>query len=186
MTNTALLAAGATSLLAPPTTTPRCDPEALRRFAALRTSPGARASVHTLIVVDNPSAPGLRELVGGLADYSPDHLVRVAVMPRNEGASEARNAGMAQSFGDWTVLVSTRGRAPAVPKLGCMQLLFSRRVSLATPAAPPPPASWTTTSSPTPPSWMRTSAPRCASRARACLWASQTCRRRARSCRRHW
>lgn len=79
-------------------------------------SPGAPASVHTLIVVDNPDAPGLRELAGAITDYTPNHVVRVTVMPRNEGASEARNAGMAQSFGDWTVLVSGGGR---VPMCGC-------------------------------------------------------------------
>ena len=85
----------------------RCDPAALRRFAALAASPEARASVHTLLVVDDPASPRLGE-IQALADYSPNHLVRVAVMPENAGASQVRNSGMAQSFGDWTVLVGTR------------------------------------------------------------------------------
>lgn len=83
---------------------PRCDPNALCQFAALRTSPEARASVHILFVVDDPSSPNLPQ-IQALADYSPNHHIRITVMSANEGASQARNAGMAQSFGDWTVLV---------------------------------------------------------------------------------
>lgn len=68
--------------------------------------------MHILIVVDNPASPHLGEL-GPLADYSANHLVRVTVQPENLGASQARNAGMAQSFGDWTVLVRGGGRGRA-------------------------------------------------------------------------
>ncbi|KAI8466967.1 MAG: hypothetical protein J3K34DRAFT_524121 [Monoraphidium minutum] len=83
----------------------RCDPAALARFAALRASPEARASVHILVVVDDPASPQLPRLGPLLEDYSPNRLVRVAAQPANGGASRARNAGMAQSFGDWTVLL---------------------------------------------------------------------------------
>eukprot|EP00798_Chlamydomonas_sp_ICE-L_P013707 gene13703-19599_t len=82
-----------------------CNPELLGKIAALKTSSN-RASVHTLIVVDNPGC-GEEALasVEALRDWSPNHLVRVYVQPENMGASLARNAGMAQSFGDWTVLL---------------------------------------------------------------------------------
>jgi glycosyltransferase involved in cell wall biosynthesis len=43
--------------------------------------------------------------VQALQDWSPNHLVRVYVQLANMGASDARNPGMAQSFGDWNVLL---------------------------------------------------------------------------------
>lgn len=48
-----------------------------------------------------PSLPALK----ALQDWAPNHLVRVYEQPCNMGASLTRNTGMAQSFGDWTVLL---------------------------------------------------------------------------------
>ena len=96
----------------------RCHAPTLRALAALDVS-DARASVHVLIVVDDPGSATLEE-VQALQDWSPGHLVRVFVQPYNMGASQSRNAGMAQSFGDWTVLLDddvtpeVRARCPVV------------------------------------------------------------------------
>lgn len=81
----------------------RCHVPTLRALAALDVR-GSLASVHILIVVDDPGTASLQE-VQALQDWSPGHLVRVYVQPYNMGASLSRNAGMAQSFGDWTVLL---------------------------------------------------------------------------------
>jgi glycosyltransferase involved in cell wall biosynthesis len=63
----------------------------------------APASVHVLVVVDNPSVPlePLREL----EDWKHNHLVRIYQNPSNVGASQSRNTGIASSFGDWVVLL---------------------------------------------------------------------------------
>jgi glycosyltransferase involved in cell wall biosynthesis len=80
----------------------RCD---LRRLRALCTLACSHpASVQTLIVVDRPNTPNLAEL-RALACYAADRTVRVHVQEANAGASFARNTGLAQSFGDYAVLL---------------------------------------------------------------------------------
>ena len=59
----------------------RCHVPTLRDLAALSVS-GGQASVHILIVVDDPSSASL-EAVKALEDWSPGHLVRVYVQPEN-------------------------------------------------------------------------------------------------------
>lgn len=61
----------------------RCDVAALSSMAQLRVSPQAKASLHTLVVVDNPSSPHIGALQG-LQDWSPNHLVRVYVQAENQ------------------------------------------------------------------------------------------------------
>ena len=80
----------------------RCDLSILSQLAALRLE--RDASLHTLIVVDNPNSSMLGA-VQELVSYHRDRTVRVFVMPINSGASAARNAGIAQSFGDYCVLL---------------------------------------------------------------------------------
>ena len=60
--------------------------------------------MHTTIVVDRPDTPNLDEILK-LASYKPDRTVRVHVMETNAGASNARNAGLWQSFGDHAILL---------------------------------------------------------------------------------
>lgn len=55
-------------------------------------------------MVKHSGAPSL-PAVKALRDWTPNHLVRIYEQPCNMGASLARNSGMAQSFGDWTVLL---------------------------------------------------------------------------------
>lgn len=81
----------------------RCQVESLRRLAALGCTTQA-ASIHTILVVDKPASPALAEVLA-LRSYATDRTVRVHVMEANMGASAARNAGLAQAFGDWAVLL---------------------------------------------------------------------------------
>jgi glycosyltransferase involved in cell wall biosynthesis len=81
----------------------RCDMKTLEPISKLSMTI-CKASVHVLIVVDNPLLGNEAELLT-LEDWSFNHLVRVWKQPSNMGASLARNTGMAQSFGDWCVLL---------------------------------------------------------------------------------
>lgn len=79
----------------------RCDKEFLSRITSLQVS--GKTSVHFLVVVDNPHAS--TSSLTTLHDWTPNHLVRVYHNASNVGASESRNVGIAQSFGDWVVLL---------------------------------------------------------------------------------
>jgi glycosyltransferase involved in cell wall biosynthesis len=77
----------------------------LRALATMPVSADAHlAHLHTLIVVDRPSASNVAE-IQQLTSYAPGRVVRVHVMPENAGAAVARNVGLAQSFGDHCVLL---------------------------------------------------------------------------------
>jgi hypothetical protein len=80
----------------------RCDVDMLSCICNLR--PTTLASICTIIVVDRPDAPNLDE-IKNLQSYSENRLVRVVVMDENKGASEARNTGLSQSFGDYALLL---------------------------------------------------------------------------------
>jgi LPS sulfotransferase NodH len=80
----------------------RCDISMLKPLCNL--SCERPASIHTTLVVDRPDAPNLHEILR-LASYQPDRTVRVHVMETNAGASNARNAGLWQSFGDHAILL---------------------------------------------------------------------------------
>ena len=82
----------------------RCDLSILKTIAELKVT-NCEASVHVLIVVDNPVSPHVREVQPVLQDWTPNHLVRVYVQPENKGASLSRNTGIAQCFGDYAVLL---------------------------------------------------------------------------------
>ena len=81
----------------------RCEVELLQRMASLA-SELPYVSVDILLVVDNPCTPHMSALLA-LQDWTPNHVVRVMKNERNLGASGARNAGIAQCHGDWTVLL---------------------------------------------------------------------------------
>jgi len=80
----------------------RCDMSTLKPLCSLGCE--RAASIHTTIVVDRPDAPNLHEILR-LSSYQPDRTVRVHVMEINAGASNARNAGLWQSFGDHAILL---------------------------------------------------------------------------------
>jgi hypothetical protein len=86
----------------------RCDLRNLEPISKLAMR-ACLSSIHVLIVIDNPdrveSDPVLWGQLQTLQDWSPNHLVRIWKQPKNMGASLARNTGMAQSFGDWCVLL---------------------------------------------------------------------------------
>lgn len=82
----------------------RCDVSMLRAVTELQATVYTNASVHFMIVVDNPASPHLAA-VRALEDWSPNHLVRIYENATNLGASLSRNTGMASSFGDHTVLL---------------------------------------------------------------------------------
>jgi hypothetical protein len=80
----------------------RCDVKMLARICGLRTT--AAASICKLIVVDRPDAANLQDVLA-LQSWRENDVVRVCVMEKNEGAGEARNRGLSQSFGDHAVLL---------------------------------------------------------------------------------
>eukprot|EP01038_Epipyxis_sp_PR26KG_P011463 gene11463-15355_t len=82
----------------------RCDVSMLSRIAGLKMSRFKNSSVQVLIVVDNPVCENKNELLS-LEDWSNNHLVRLWFQEINMGASLSRNTGMAQSFGEWCVLL---------------------------------------------------------------------------------
>jgi hypothetical protein len=82
--------------------TDRCDVSFLQALALLECK--RDASVHTHVVVDQPDAPTLPQ-VRALASYAPNRTVRMSVLSENGGAAKARNAGLAQCFGDYCVLL---------------------------------------------------------------------------------
>lgn len=81
----------------------RCDFEMLKAISTL-TVTGVSASVHILIVVDNPLSENISD-IRRLEDWTSNHLVRVYQNPTNLGASLSRNTGLASSHGDWVVLL---------------------------------------------------------------------------------
>lgn len=82
----------------------RCDLQALAALAALPCPKRFPVALHTLIVVDNPDAPNLPDILR-LVSYEPNRTVRVYAMDHDAGASTARNTGLSQSFGDHAVLL---------------------------------------------------------------------------------
>jgi hypothetical protein len=80
----------------------RCDVDMLARICNLEAA--TDASICKLIVVDKPDAHNLHDVLA-LQSYRENDLVRVYVMEKNEGAGEARNKGLSQSFGDYAVLL---------------------------------------------------------------------------------
>lgn len=82
----------------------RCDVSMLRKLAALGAPARVPVALQTLIVVDRPDVPHLAD-IEALASYEANRVVRVFVMPENGGAAAARNAGLAQSFGEHAVLL---------------------------------------------------------------------------------
>mmetsp|Transcript_2598 Transcript_2598/g.5938 ORF Transcript_2598/g.5938 Transcript_2598/m.5938 type:complete len:1000 (-) Transcript_2598:117-3116(-) len=83
----------------------RGDISILRKIAHLRVSK-QRASTSIIIVVDNPNLESkTRKEIKSLQSYEDNHWIRVHFNDENRGASYSRNVGMAQSFGDWAVLL---------------------------------------------------------------------------------
>jgi len=80
----------------------RCDVDRLRALTNLECR--RDVSLTTIVVVDRPDAEALSD-IRALASYASNRIVRVLVKPKNEGASAARNDGLAQSFGDYCVLL---------------------------------------------------------------------------------
>lgn len=80
----------------------RCDLVQLERLCSLDCK--QPASLQTIVVVDRPTTPNLEEL-RRLSSYANGRIVRVHVQEANAGASFARNTGLAQSFGDYAVLL---------------------------------------------------------------------------------
>ena len=80
----------------------RCDTRTLKLLCSLGCE--RSASIHTTIVVDRPDTPNKNDILR-LASYQPDRTVRIHVMEVNSGASNARNAGLWQSFGDHAILL---------------------------------------------------------------------------------
>ena len=83
----------------------RCDPEALIRLTSITFDNGSKASLNIIIVVDRPDTPNLAELCTTLTSYAANRVVRVFAMPSNQGASMARNAGLAQAFGEHVIFL---------------------------------------------------------------------------------
>ena len=84
----------------------RCDLLLLKAICNLesdRLDEGC-VDIHKIIVVDKPDAPNISE-IKKLESYDPHNTIRVYVMPTNQGASMARNTGLAQSFGDHAILL---------------------------------------------------------------------------------
>lgn len=80
----------------------RCEISVLKDLCSLDCDQDA--SVQTILVVDRPDADNIDE-VRSLLSYRSNRFVRVYIMEKNAGASAARNAGLAQSFGDHAVLL---------------------------------------------------------------------------------
>ena len=83
----------------------RCDLEALLKLTSIRFSNDRYASLSIIIVVDRPDTPNIAELCKALTSYAANRVVRVVVMPENQGASMARNTGLAQSFGEHVIFL---------------------------------------------------------------------------------
>jgi GT2 family glycosyltransferase/LPS sulfotransferase NodH len=83
----------------------RCDPQALLRLTSISFCDDRAASLSIVVVVDRPDTPNLAELRQILTSYAPNRVVRVVTMPSNQGASMARNTGLAQSFGEYVVFL---------------------------------------------------------------------------------
>ncbi|CAE8681191.1 unnamed protein product [Polarella glacialis] len=82
----------------------RCDVSRLKNISMLCASPEYKVSTQILFVVDKPDSSNLAQ-VKALEQWTANKHVRVYVNPQNLGASEARNAGHAQSFGDYVVFI---------------------------------------------------------------------------------
>jgi hypothetical protein len=82
----------------------RCRMEILEPISKLSMTI-CKSSIHILIVNDNPDIISNDEKLKELEDWSYNHLVRIFKQETNMGASLSRNSGMAQSFGDWCVLL---------------------------------------------------------------------------------
>ena len=80
----------------------RCDVTTLTRITEL--SCNYNVSLVFIIVVDRPDAESLDE-IHRLESYTKHRHVRILVQPENMGASQARNTGLAQCFGDYAVLL---------------------------------------------------------------------------------
>lgn len=70
--------------------------ELLRRMTSLHDPPGC--SVKYIIVVDDPSAPNLNEILELQSER-----VRVRVNPKNVGASASRSRGLAEACAEWVL-----------------------------------------------------------------------------------
>ena len=84
----------------------RCDLLPLKAICDLKSDRLSEGyvDIHKIIVVDKPDASNLCE-IKKLESYDPHNTIRVYVMPSNKGASIARNTGLAQSFGDHSILL---------------------------------------------------------------------------------
>mmetsp|Transcript_7212 Transcript_7212/g.10150 ORF Transcript_7212/g.10150 Transcript_7212/m.10150 type:complete len:1017 (-) Transcript_7212:189-3239(-) len=83
----------------------RCDINLLQNFANLRVSIQP-ASITIVIVVDNPDlSPEHLAIIQSLQSHDPNHIVRIHKNEVNLGASESRNTGLSQSFGDYAILL---------------------------------------------------------------------------------
>lgn len=82
----------------------RCDVDALKELCSLECQWPGGVAIHTTLVVDRPETDNLNQLLA-LASYAPNRTVRVHVMETNSGASNARNAGLWQSFGDHAIML---------------------------------------------------------------------------------
>jgi LPS sulfotransferase NodH/glycosyltransferase involved in cell wall biosynthesis len=83
----------------------RCDLEALLRLTSVSFCEDSAASLSIVVVVDRPDTPNLAELRQILTSYAANRVVRVVTMPSNQGASMARNTGLAQSFGEHVIFL---------------------------------------------------------------------------------
>ena len=81
----------------------RCNLSILQNICNL-SSEKENIDIHKIIIVDNPDIKNLEE-IKKLQSYKYHRTIRVYVMKSNQGASMARNTGLAQSFSDHAILL---------------------------------------------------------------------------------
>ncbi|KAI0050306.1 glycosyltransferase family 2 protein [Auriscalpium vulgare] len=83
----------------------------------LQLAPSPTATTMFIIIVDNPNAPALGDL---LHRYSHRPDVRIRVNARNLGASASRNRGLTESAAEWAIFLDDDVR-PAPDLLACAE-----------------------------------------------------------------
>ena len=81
----------------------RCNLSILQNICDL-SSERENIDIHKIIIVDNPQSENL-EQIKKLQSYNYHRTIRICIMKSNQGASMARNTGLAQSFSDHAILL---------------------------------------------------------------------------------